>query len=141
MYRNGPSTPPCGRPLPRVTHSVQPFPVATLYLLVRRYFPTKSPYGSPNCRHTSSMSLGGVLGNAPFTSTDAMNASRSSLWRYMSYRKLAFCVDLPGTDPHTVSSMNPYAYSLRCILPKSTIHTSLASVTAQHMGLQFPGLR
>ena len=45
MYRNGPSTPPCGTPLPLVTNSVHPFPVATVYLLERRYFPTTSPYG------------------------------------------------------------------------------------------------
>ena len=140
-YRNGPSTPPCGTPLPGVTHSVHPFPVATVYLLERRYLSTKSPYGSPSRRHTSSMSLCGVFGNAPFTSTDAMNASRSPSSRYISYRKLASCVDLPGTDPHVLSGMTPAAYSRRCILPKIIIQTSLASVMAQHIGLQFPGLR
>ena len=141
MYRNGPSTPPCGTPLPGVTDSVQPFPVATMYLLQRRYFPAKSTYGRPSCRHIFSMSLCGMLGNAPFTSTDAINASRSSSLRYMLYRKLASCVDLPGTDPDMVSGMTPAAYSRCCILRKITIHTSLASVTAQHMGSQFPGLK
>ena len=48
MYRNGPSTPLCGTPLPGATQSVQPFPVAAVYLLLRRYSPTKSPYRSPN---------------------------------------------------------------------------------------------
>ena len=90
MYRNGPSTPPCGTPLPGVTHSVQPFPIAMLYLLVRRYSLTKSPYGSPYCLHTSSMSRCGVLGSAPFTSTDAMIASRSSPSRYLSYIALYY---------------------------------------------------
>ena len=75
-----------------------------------------------------------MLGNAPFTSTDAIKASRSSSSRYMSYRKLASYVDLPSTDPHMLSGTTPAAYSLRCILPKTTIHTSLASVTAQHIG-------
>ena len=78
-YRNGPSTPPCGTPLPGITHSVQRFLVAALYLLVRRYFPTKSRYGSSSCRHTSSMSMCGVLGNAPFTSTVAWSKSYKSL--------------------------------------------------------------
>ena len=82
-----------------------------------------------------------MLGSAPLTSTDAMNASRSSSSRYMSYRKLTSCVDLPGTDPQLLSGMTPAAYSRRCILPKITIQTSLSSMTVQHMGLQFPGLR
>ena len=33
----------------------------------------------------------------------------------------------------TLSGMTPPAYSRRCILPKITIQTSLASVTAQDM--------
>ena len=65
MYRSGPSEPPCGTPLPAVTHSVQPFPVATVYLMLRRYIPTNLRDGSPNFLHTSSMNLCGVLGNAP----------------------------------------------------------------------------
>ena len=133
MYRNEPSIPPCGTPLPGVSHSIQPFPVAAVYIPVRRYFPTKSPYGGPSCRHTSSMSWCGVLGNAPFTATDAVNASRSSSSRYMSHRNVACCVDLPGTDPYMLSGMTPAAYSRRCIIPKITIHTSLASVTAQQI--------
>ena len=51
------------------------------------------------------------------------------------------CVDLPGTDPHMLSGMTPGVYSRRCILPKTTINDSLASVRAQHMGLKVPGLK
>ena len=117
-------------------HSVPRFPGAMVYLVVRRYSSTKSPYRSPNCPHTLSLSLCGVLGNIHFTSTDATNASSPSLFSYVSYRKLTSCV-----DPHMLSRKTPTSYSLCCILLKTTIHTSLTSVTAQHMGFQFHGNR
>ena len=50
-------------------------------------------------------------------------------------------MDVPSTDPYMLSGMIPAACSRRCILPKIPIKTSLASVMAQHMGLQFPGQR
>ena len=84
MYRKEPLTPLCRSPLPGVSQSVQPFPIVMLYLLVCRYSRTKSPYGGPYCLRTSSIRPCGVLGSTPFTSTDAMIASRASLSRYMS---------------------------------------------------------
>ena len=141
MYRNGPSTPPCGTPLPGVTHSVHPFPCGDCVPSCAQVLPNKITVREPQLSPYLLFEPVRCVGERPCTSTDAINVSSSSSSKYMSYMKLASFVDLPGTDPHILSGMTPAAYSRRCILPKTTIHTSLAHVTAQHMGLQFPGLR